>query len=140
MICPSHPPFPVPSNFPFQLDAGSQTSNLISESLVGRDVALTRQNAGRVLKSTGGPMGTPGGSTKVPAGTICAWVIVVSGNLRFARLEHSCAVKAAVAVRKRADTNHTRTDQKLMFPPRRTEASALRYDQHGPVLRAMVSL
>src|SRR5215510_7296058 len=98
MICPSQPPFPVPSNFPLQFDAGSQTSKLISESLVGRDVALTRQNAGRVLKSTGGPMGTPGGGTNAPAGTNCARVMVVSDNLRFARLDHSSPVKAAVAL------------------------------------------
>src|SRR5215831_9365625 len=125
MICPSHPPFPVPSNFPFQLDAGSQTSNLISESLVGRDVAVTRQNGGRVLKSTEGRMGIPEGGANVPAGTSSASVIVVSANLRFASFEHSSPVDGVVATRHRKDTNHKCTDQKLIFPPRRTRASAL---------------
>src|SRR5215510_8219082 len=45
-IEPAHPPFPTASNLPFQPAAGNQTSILMSESLVGVSVAVTRQNAG----------------------------------------------------------------------------------------------
>src|SRR6187402_3942639 len=46
-IDPWYPPFPTPWNLPFHAPTGGiHTSNLISESLVGRAVASTRQNAG----------------------------------------------------------------------------------------------
>src|SRR6185503_6724832 len=48
---PAHPPLPTCSYFPFQPEAGSQTSNWISESLVGRAVAFTTQCAGRFAAS-----------------------------------------------------------------------------------------
>src|SRR5271165_1927799 len=41
---------PTPSNFPFQPEAGIQTSILMSESLVGFNLAATRQNAGMLVK------------------------------------------------------------------------------------------
>jgi hypothetical protein len=47
-IAPAHPPFPPCLNFPFHPAAGSQTSNLISESLVGLEVPFTTQRAGTV--------------------------------------------------------------------------------------------
>jgi hypothetical protein len=45
-MTPAHAPLPTASNFPFQLSIGSQTSILMSESLDGVRVAVTRQNAG----------------------------------------------------------------------------------------------
>src|SRR5271166_2115083 len=49
-ISPAKPPFPTPSNFPFQPEAGIQISILMSESLVGFNLAATRQNAGMLVK------------------------------------------------------------------------------------------
>ena len=46
-MLPFQPPLPTARNLPFQPDAGSQTSILMSESAVGLSVAATRQNAGR---------------------------------------------------------------------------------------------
>ena len=46
-IVPAKPPLPTCSNLPFQPDAGSHTSNLIAESLVGLATPKTRQKAGR---------------------------------------------------------------------------------------------
>ena len=45
-MLPFKPPLPTAWNLPFQPAAGSQTSILMSESLVGVSVAATRQNAG----------------------------------------------------------------------------------------------
>ena len=45
---PAQPPLPTAWNLPFQSAAGSQTSTLMSESLVGLSVAATRQNSGRL--------------------------------------------------------------------------------------------
>src|SRR5574338_19272 len=101
MIAPTHAPLPVPSNFPFQFSSGSQTSNLISESLVGFDVAATRQNAGRSLKLGGGP-NKPArlGRVNPPAGTFSASVIVVFGRLS----EESFSQSWAATGRDRAAT------------------------------------
>ena len=43
---PAHPPLPTAWNLPFHPPVGSHTSILISESLVGFNVAATRQNDG----------------------------------------------------------------------------------------------
>src|SRR5215510_1497246 len=67
-IEPAHPPFPTASNLPFQPDAGSQTSILMSESLVGVSVAVTRQNAGKFANGFVPPR--PAGCVKAPAATI----------------------------------------------------------------------
>src|ERR1700693_622070 len=81
-------------NFPFQADAGIQTSILMSESEDGFSVAATRQNAGRSLtacaKAVGG--GVPPavmGIVSAPASTVCASVIVVFGSASDARLSHA---------------------------------------------------
>jgi hypothetical protein len=64
----------------------------MSESLVGFDVAATRQNAGRLLKSIGGPIGMVWpGTVKPPAGTISARVMVVWGSLRAVNFWQSSA-------------------------------------------------
>src|SRR5579862_2949204 len=98
---PPSPPLPVPRNFPFQPEAGIQTSILISESLVGRDVAETRQNAGRSLKldprAPGKGGGVPAGSVNSPAPTDCASVTVVCGIASDFRLSHVAAQRGTWA-------------------------------------------
>src|SRR2546425_5622639 len=103
---PVQPPFPLASNLPFQLEAGSQTSILISESVDGRNVAATRQNSGRSRSTAAGPPAprAPAGGVKAPAAMVCASVIVLSGNFRPARLSHDAA-RADGAVK----TNRART-------------------------------
>src|SRR6202795_1621966 len=93
LIVPAQPPLPADSNLPFHPDAGSQTSILISESVVGFKVAATRQNAGRSLKATtgGGPPAVPPGGANSPAATGCASVIVVFGRANDARLPQVAA-------------------------------------------------
>src|SRR5258708_2896444 len=87
------PPVPFPWKLPFQPAAGIQTSILMSESLVGLSVAVTRQNAGRFLNgAVGSPRPPPpAGGVKAPAATVAAEVIVVFGNDREARLSHDAA-------------------------------------------------
>ncbi len=50
-IAPLNAPFPTAWNLPFHPEAGSHTSILMSESLVGFNVAATRQKAGSAVKS-----------------------------------------------------------------------------------------
>src|SRR5688572_26700425 len=84
---PCQAPFPTPWNLPFHPAAGIQTSILISESLVGRIVARTRQCAG-----VAAPPRAP-----AAAATDSAAVIVVSGSLSVERLSQGAA-RAGVAV------------------------------------------
>src|SRR6266849_2235286 len=105
-MIPAQPPLPTDWSLPFQPEAGSQTSILISESLVGFNVAVTRQKAGRFLKSAGsgafGPLKTSSGGLNAPAGTIRADVIVVSGSVKVAILSHDAPKHIAVVNRTRA--------------------------------------
>src|SRR5438034_6103918 len=71
---PAYPPLPVPSNRRFQPEIGIQTSTLISESLVGVNVAVTRQN-GRTSWYV-----RPSGPVNVGPGTETADVITPSCN------------------------------------------------------------
>src|ERR1051326_3137212 len=73
-MAPLQPPLPTAMNFPFQPVAGIHTSILMSESLLGTRVALTRQNAGR---SRMGPR--PPGGVK-PAATDSAPLILTSAR------------------------------------------------------------
>jgi len=59
------------------------------ESEVGVEVAATRQNAGRLAKTW------PFGAVYFPAATGSAAVILVSGNLKRARLAHVSAAAGA---------------------------------------------
>jgi hypothetical protein len=75
----------------------------MSESLLGRRVAATRQKAGRLLGETGDGMNPPAGIVNAPAATVCAKVMVVSGSARDARLSQVAAVasgapESAIAV------------------------------------------
>src|ERR1700677_3137083 len=98
-MAPTHPPLPTPWNFPFHPSDGSQTSILMSESLLGRKVAATRQKAGRLLGETGDGMNPPPGMLNAPAATVCASVMVVSGSARDARLSQVAAVAWAAPER-----------------------------------------
>src|SRR3954468_21312968 len=89
-IPPEYPPLPTPSNLPFQASAGGiQTSNLISESLVGRAVASTRQNAGSVIAAD-----APG-AVNGPAATVAADLTVTFGIVSAARFEQAVPPVAA---------------------------------------------
>src|SRR5437867_5322337 len=73
-IVPAHPPLPTAKNLPFHPDAGNQISVLMSESLLGVNVAVTRQKAGRLPNGFAAapprPAPPPPGGTKAPAATI----------------------------------------------------------------------
>src|SRR5689334_4930892 len=87
---PAKPPLPCPRYLPFQPVSGSHTSILMSESLAGLMVAVTRQNAGRFLADAAGTP-EPDGGTNAPAATGCADVMVVSGSFNAARLSQVAA-------------------------------------------------
>src|SRR5213596_538483 len=63
---PANPPLPTPWNLPFQPDAGSHTSSLMSESLDGLRTSETRQNAAVTS------IGRLSGGVNEPAATDCA--------------------------------------------------------------------
>src|ERR1700733_13038420 len=99
---PDQPPLPTPWNLPFQPSTGSQTSILMSESLLGRRVAATRQKAGRLLGETGDGMNPPGGMANARAATGWATVMVVSGSARDARLSQVAAEECDTVAANRA--------------------------------------
>src|SRR3954470_3663786 len=71
---PAQPPLPTDCSFWFQFDTGIHTSILMSESLVGVNVAATRQNAGSFAYAPLVPALVPGG-TNAPRSTTPAKVI-----------------------------------------------------------------
>ena len=96
-MTPAQPPFPTDWSLLFHPDAGSQTSILISESLEGVRVAVTRQNEGRWAKGeaegcAAGSARTATGGVKAPAATSAADVICVCGSERWDRLSHDAAI------------------------------------------------
>src|SRR5579862_3862897 len=103
-MTPAQPPLPTAWNLPFQPLVGSQTSTLISESLVGLMVAATRQNSGRSPKGfVPSRLACPSfGTESWPAGTTRAIVMVVSGNASDARLSHEAANAGRAATLARA--------------------------------------
>src|SRR6185369_13873181 len=111
-MLPFHPPLPTASNFPFQLDAGSHTSILISESGVGFAVSATRQNAGRSANWFPPPRPPPPAGANAPAATAWAEVIVASGSFSEERLSHGAA-DAGRTVKTR--TNNTTDDKKTFL-------------------------
>src|SRR5271157_1698659 len=98
-MAPLQPPLPTASNFPFQPDAGIQTSILMLESWLGARVAATRQKAGRLRMGWGAP-----GGVKSPAATDWAEVILVSGSDSEARLSQEAAAAADGRSAAKADT------------------------------------
>src|SRR5437867_3646458 len=89
---PANPPLPTPWNLPFQPEAGSQTSSLISESLDGFSTSETRQNAAVTS------IGRLSGGVNEPAATDCALEMAALGNATLARSSH-VAAKAAACLR-----------------------------------------
>src|SRR4051812_25491680 len=90
-MLPFHPPLPTASNLPFQFAAGSQTSILMSDSLVGLSVAATRQKAGRSPNWAPPARPPPPAGANAPAATGSAAVIVALGSASVARLSHDAA-------------------------------------------------
>jgi len=76
---PPHAPLPTWRNLPFQSDIGSQTSDLMSESVDGVIVSSTRQNAG-IVPASRAAAAPPTVGTNLPAATTRARLIVVCGN------------------------------------------------------------
>ena len=90
---PAQPPLPTAWNFPFHPEAGSQTSNLMSESDDGVSVAATRQNPGSFLNAC--PPPPAAGGVNPPAATVWANVMVVLGSFSDDRLSHEPAAAGA---------------------------------------------
>src|SRR5262245_46598384 len=98
LMLPAKPPLPTPRKFPFQPSMGSQTSNLISESLVGLITPTTLRKAGKLLKgSVPGSTNVPAGGLNAPAATVSTDTIVVLGSLRSASGSRVCAVAIEMA-------------------------------------------
>src|SRR5207248_6464060 len=81
---PLNAPLPTAWNFPFQFEAGIQSSILMSESLDGFSVAAIRQNA----CGTAAPRPAPPGGTNAPASIAWASVIVALGSASDASPSH----------------------------------------------------
>ena len=92
-MTPARPLLPTDWSLPFQLDADSHTSILISESVEGVNVAVTRQNAGRRLNYCP-PMPAPSGAggAKAPAATFFADVMFLCGGEILAKLSQDVAI------------------------------------------------
>src|SRR5687768_2567610 len=102
-MLPFHPPLPTVRNLPFQL-AGSHSSILMSDSLVGISVAATRQKAGR--SAIGAPPRPPRpGAVNVPAATVCAAVMVTFGSFADDRLSQVAAAAGAALMASAARRN-----------------------------------
>src|SRR5712691_9385043 len=100
-MLPAQPPLPTAWSLPFHPEVGSQTSILMSESLVGFSVAATRQNGGRLAYGDACAPPRPGvikppAAAAVPAATVCAVVIVAFGSASFASDSHEAGPAAAV--------------------------------------------
>src|SRR5579883_763424 len=92
---PFQPPLPTIWNLPFQPAMGSQTSDLISESLEGFSVISTRQNAGRSPKAAA-PLG-PFGSWNAPDSITFAEFTLLCGSASDLSRPHAAASTAACA-------------------------------------------
>src|SRR3954470_5162258 len=68
-MAPPNPPLPAACIFPFHPVSGSHTSIRISESDVGVNCAVTRQNAGSVLKASPADAFVAVGAVEAPAST-----------------------------------------------------------------------
>src|SRR5262245_6203549 len=97
-IDPASPPLPADWKFPFHPEVGIHTSILISESLVGFNVAATRQNSGTSLKAAAPRAPAPGG-VNWPAATACTVVMVVFGSESDLRLSQGTASNRAAKIR-----------------------------------------
>src|SRR5438105_14953458 len=97
-MVPAQPPLPTAWSFPFQPEDGSQTSILMSESVLGVSVAVTRQKAGSdAYACAAAPRPAPPGGTKPPAGTATADVTCPFTSVSAARLSHDAPAAATSA-------------------------------------------
>src|SRR6185436_2858847 len=80
---PAQPPLSTPANLPFHVSMGSQTSNAMCESAVGRSSPTTRQNAGRVVTESVDP-----GTLNVPRVTRSTEVRTVFSSLTEVSCSH----------------------------------------------------
>src|SRR5689334_5245069 len=94
LIEPFQEPLPTAWNFRFQPVIGIHTSILISESLVGRSVALTRQYA----------------TFPLVAAIVCAEVICEFGSARELRLSHEAAAKVVLVRDTKSNEQANKTD------------------------------
>ena len=85
------PALPAPWNLPLQPVAGIQISILISESLVGFNVAFTRQKAGRSLNAAPCRPAPLAGGVNAPAATDSADVMVAFGPESEVKLSQDAA-------------------------------------------------
>src|SRR5688500_2916154 len=88
---PAHPPLPTARSLLFHPATGIHTSILISDCAVGREVAATRQNAGRVVYTLPPRPPRPPGAVNPPAATVWAVVISVCGSFKVIRLSQGAA-------------------------------------------------
>src|SRR6185436_8994507 len=106
-------------NLPFQAEgAGSHTSILISESLEGRIVAATRQNAGRSRYGTSPDCRLPekpAGGLNAPGATEAAIVTDVCGNDKWARSSQVAACREASSAKTAAATNARWTVRRMVI-------------------------
>src|SRR5262245_22602727 len=80
-MLPAQPPFPTPCSLPFHPSTGSHTSTLMSESLDGLSVPVTRHIAGRLANACGMlgiPPGGGGGGLNWPAAMFSAASVACS--------------------------------------------------------------
>ena len=101
-MLPAQPPFPTAKYFPFQPDAGIQTSIFMSESLEGFSVAATRQNAGSCRKAAFCWAPPAPGGVNPPGATDCANVIAVfstESDLRLSQETISAVAGAGIALK-----------------------------------------
>src|SRR6185436_10192660 len=99
-MVPVHAPLPTAWYFEFQpepaspepcAEAGSHTSILMSESLDGLAVSVTRQNAGRSANALPPRPARPPGCVKAPAATTCTESTAASVSESDLRLSHVAA-------------------------------------------------
>jgi hypothetical protein len=105
-MTPAHPPLPTAWSFPFQVDVGSQTSALMSESFDGVSVASTRQKEGKLAYNRALPRPPPrgpGGGSNAPAATVCADVTCAFGNASAARSSQGVAARTSNVINNPTD-------------------------------------
>src|SRR5262245_57457330 len=119
-MLPVQPPLPTAWNFPFQPDAGSHTSILMSESADGVSVAAMRQNAGSFANTAAGPAGPDGpGGANAPAAICCAVVTFAWGRPSAAIDSHVAEADAAAGQNAPTRTNAARYPRRVIKPPKR---------------------
>src|SRR5512146_2156238 len=111
-IKPASPPLPTACSLPFQPASGSQTSILISESLLGLASATTRQKAGRLLYSDerSAPLNGAGGPTNVPAATLCTETMDTAGIFSVERCSQKFCGKALTQADMNSNPIRTKRD------------------------------